>query len=124
MKEVPPGEGVGYGLAYCAQMLRRITVLTIGYGDGLPKALSNGVGRVLMRGHCAPPIVGLICMDQTIVDVTEIPGVEQGDTTVLIGRDGRKEISVFKLEERCSTINNEVLSRLGARMEWMMVDRI
>lgn len=118
MKDVPPGEGVGYGLAYCAQTLRRITVLAIGYGDGLPKALSNGVGRVLMRGRCAP-IVGLICMDQTIVDVTEIPGVEQ-----VIGRDGRKEISVFELEERCSTINNEVLSRLGARMERMMVDRI
>lgn len=79
------------------------------------------MGRMLLRGHSAP-IVGVICMDQTMVDVTEIPGVEQGDVAVLIGRDRRGEISVYELAERCGTITNEVLSRLGARLERVVVD--
>ena len=110
-----PGESVGYGLAYRAAQRRRIAILTIGYADGLPRSLSCGRGSVLLHGREAP-IIGRICMDQTLIDVTDIPDVQSGDDAVVIGQSGEREISAYTLAEAAGTITNEILSRLGARL--------
>lgn len=112
------GESAGYGLAFIADREMKLAVLSIGYADGLPRALSGGNGRVLINGYSVS-ILGRICMDQTLVDVSGVPDDEiaQGDTAVLIGRSGQKEITAGELAERCGTITNEILSRLGARLE-------
>ena len=90
-------------------------MLSIGYADGLPRALSCGNGQVLINGHRAP-IVGRICMDQTLVDVTDIPFLCPGGEAVLIGSSGSEEITAYDLAEACGTITNEILSRLGERL--------
>ena len=118
VKDLPRGEGAGYGPQDLADRDRRIAVLSIGYADGLPRSLSRGRGRVLIRGAEAP-VTGLICMDQTLVDVTDIPGVESGDAAVIIGVSGRRELTAFDLAE--GTITNEVLSRLGPRLGRIVV---
>lgn len=112
------GESAGYGLAYTAKRDMKLAVLSIGYADGLPRTLSGGNGRVLIHGYSAP-ILGRICMDQTLVDVSGIPDGEiaQGDTAVLIGRSGTQEITAGELADQCGTITNEILSRLGARLD-------
>ena len=120
VKEVYPGESVGYGCAYVAEDTKKIAVLAIGYGDGLPRSLSAGAGRVLIHGESAP-VVGRICMDQMMVDVTGIADVRTGETATLIGRDGAQEITAYELAEKTGTITNEILSRLGARLRRVVV---
>ncbi len=121
VKELKPGETAGYGLQFVAEKPTKLAVLTIGYADGLPRSLGNGVGSVLIRGQRAP-IVGLICMDQTLVDVSGITGVRPKDTAVLIGRSGENEILASDLAKQTGTITNEILSRLGARLERIVVE--
>ncbi len=116
VRTVPAGEGAGYGLAFRAVRESTLAVLTVGYADGLPRCLSGGVGRVLIGGRFAP-IAGRICMDQTLVDVTGIPGVRAGDTATLIGRDGDECIGACEVAEKSGSITNELLSRLSARLE-------
>ena len=94
----------------------KIAALAIGYGDGLPRALSDQAGAVLIQGKRAA-IIGRICMDQTLVDVTDIEEVRGGDVAVLIGRSGQEELTVYEMAARCHTITNEILSRLGNRLE-------
>lgn len=115
VKEVYPGECVGYGGAFIATRKKRIAVLAIGYADGLPRELSCGAGRVLIHGQSAP-VVGNICMDQTIVDIDEIPGVKAGETATLIGKSGKEEITAYEWAQKAGTITNEILSRLGERL--------
>ena len=122
VKELGTGEAAGYGLQFVAEKPTRLAVLTIGYADGIPRSLGKGVGSVLIRGKRAP-IAGLICMDQTLVDVTGIAGVRAGDEAVLIGRSGEEEILAGDLAEQAGTITNEILSRLGARLERIVVER-
>lgn len=116
VKELFQGEGAGYGLHFVAEENKKIAVLSIGYADGIPRGLSCGVGNVLINGFFAP-IIGNICMDQTLVDITNIPNVKQGDIAVIIGKSGNKEITVYDLAEQTGTITNELLSRLGSRLE-------
>ncbi len=122
VKELGAGEAAGYGLQFVAGNPAKLAVLTIGYADGVPRSLGKGVGSVLIRGKRAP-IAGLICMDQTLVDVTGIAGVRAGDEAVLIGRSGEEEIFAGDLAEQAGTITNEILSRLGARLERIVVER-
>ncbi len=110
------GESAGYSLAFTAEKDMRAAVLSIGYADGLPRELSCGRGHVLLHG-CRAPIIGRICMDLTLVDVSHIPQVSAGDTAVLIGTSGEQEITATELASRCGTITNELLSRLGERLE-------
>lgn len=119
VKNLYKGESAGYGLQYTAEENRRIAVLSIGYADGLPRMLSCGVGRVLINGYIAP-IIGRICMDQTLVDITDVPNVKQGDIAVLIGKSGDLEITAYDLAEQTGTITNEIVSRLGTRLERKM----
>lgn len=116
VRELPAGESTGYELQFTSQRPSRIAVLTIGYGDGLPRSLSCGAGSVLLHGKEAP-IAGLICMDQTMVDVTGIPHVSPGDTAVIIGKSGGLEITATQVAEWAGTIPNEILSRLGERLD-------
>ena len=95
-------------------------MLSIGYADGIPRSLSNGHGRVLINGQFAP-IIGNICMDQMLVDVTDIKEVKQGDIAVLIGKSGDLEITAYDLAEQTESITNEILSRLGARLERILI---
>ena len=120
IKKVKAGEGVGYGYAYVADSERQIGVLSIGYADGIPRMLSCGKGQVLIHGKAAP-IVGNICMDQMMVDVSDIPETVSGDIAVLIGKSGDLEISAYGIAEQCGTITNEVLSRLGKRLKRIVV---
>jgi len=120
LKTLKPGEFSGYGLKFKAERETQIAVLSIGYADGLPRVLSCGKGCVLINGYRAP-IIGAICMDQTTVDVTGIPGVCQGGDAVIIGRSGSEEISAADLAEQAGTITNEILSRLGGRLGRVLV---
>lgn len=116
VKTVFAGEYIGYGFTFIAPKEMKIAVLAIGYADGLPRSLSCGVGHVLIDGHKAP-VLGCACMDQTMVDVTDIEKVERGDTAVVIGKSGGAEIRARDVAEQAGTISIEVLSRLGTRLE-------
>ena len=89
--------------------------MSIGYADGVPRDAADRGVQVLVHGRRAP-VVGRVCMDQLLVDVTDVPGVQAGDTVTLIGRDGGCEIRAEQLADWCGTITNELLSRLGARL--------
>ena len=120
LKKLRTGEGAGYGLHYTATSERTIAVVTIGYADGFPRSLSNSRGSVLIRGKKAP-IVGRICMDQTLVDVTDIPETCCGDLVVLIGESGNQRITAYELCNLTHTITNELLSRMGNRLPRIVV---
>lgn len=115
VRTLAPGEGAGYGLAFRANQPRQLAVVAIGYADGLPRSLPQQGGEVLLHGmHC--PMVGHMCMDQLLVDVTGLPGVTPGDAATLIGTDGQQQICAEAVARQCGTITNEILSRLGARL--------
>ena len=116
VRELYAGESAGYGNDFTADKNMRIATVTIGYADGYPRSLSNGAGRMLINGRYAP-IIGRICMDQTSVDVTDIPDARQGGIATLIGRDGENEITACELADKAGTITNEILSRMGTRIE-------
>ncbi len=120
VKDLYAGEYAGYGMAFRAERNMKIAALTIGYADGLPRSLSGGVGEVLIDGKRAP-VIGRICMDQTLVDVTDILDVKAGDVAVLIGKSGEEEISACDLAEWAGTISNEILSRMGGRLKRMIL---
>lgn len=115
VKDVAAGTGISYGSTYVTPKTERIATIPVGYGDGYPRALSN-CGYVLIRGKKAP-IRGRICMDQFMADVSEIPGVVQGDEVTLVGCDGQECITV---EELCgiigNTFNYEFVCDLGKRI--------
>lgn len=116
IRQLAPGESAGYGMAYTAIRPTTIAAITIGYGDGLSRNLSEGKGAVLLHGQSAP-IIGRICMDQLLADVTAIPRLQPGDVATLIGSDGSENISAADLADACGTITNELLSCLGPRLE-------
>ena len=115
LRTVSAGEGAGYGLAFRARGDTKLAVVTVGYADGLPRMLAQAGGEVLIQGvRC--PMVGRMCMDQMLVDVTGVPQTAPGDVVTLIGRDGGAEIRAEEVAARCGTITNELLSRLGSRL--------
>lgn len=114
VRAVKRGQSIGYADAYTVQRRSLIATLPVGYADGLMRALSN-CGPVLIRGRRAP-IVGKISMDLTLIDVTDVPTVCEGDEVVLIGRQGDQEIRVEDLARLAQTIPYEILSRIGPRV--------
>ncbi len=118
IRDLQPGDTAGYGRVYRCTRPSRLAVVTIGYGDGLPRELSQRGGQVLLRGHRCP-MVGRMCMDQLLIDVTDLEDVCPGDVVTLLGRDGGQEIRAEELAQRCGTITNELLSRLGARLPFL-----
>ncbi|HIE04712.1 MAG TPA: alanine racemase [Candidatus Latescibacteria bacterium] len=114
LKEIPPGASVSYGRTFVAGKRTRIATVPIGYGDGYPRALSNR-GKALVRGKRAR-IVGNICMDQLMLDVTHIEGVRVGDEVVLIGGQGDERITAEELASLAGTINYEIVTSLNGRI--------
>ncbi len=114
VKDVPAGEGISYGLTYKTLKPSRIATLPLGYADGYSRMLSNKTD-VLINGQAAAN-TGTICMDQFMVDVTEIPGVEVGIEAVLIGSSGDATITADDIAARLDTINYEVVCMISARV--------
>lgn len=114
IKEVPPGTPISYGGTYTTEKKTKIATITVGYGDGYPRLLSNK-GYVLVKGmRC--PILGRICMDQLMIDVTEVDGVKEGDEVTLIGGCGDKKITMEELGELSGRFNYELACELGKRI--------
>lgn len=114
VKELEVGIGVGYGSTYITKKKTIVATIPIGYGDGYPRRLSN-VGRVLIKGKSAP-IIGRICMDQFMIDITDIDNVKVGDMVTLIGRDGEGLISVEELADLVGSFNYEFVCDIGKRI--------
>ena len=115
VRELPAGRPVGYGQTFITQRPTRVAVLGIGYADGYDRRLSNS-GAVLLRG-CRVPVIGRVCMDVTLVDVTELPAVEVGDRAVLWGPAGEHCLPVEEVARCADAIPYELLSRLGRRVK-------
>jgi len=119
LKEVPEGTPISYGGRWVARRPSRIATLPVGYADGYPRRLSGrpgfGNADVLVRGKRAP-VAGTVCMDMTMVDVTDVPGSAVGDEVVLLGSQGRETIDADELAERAGTISYEILCGIGARV--------
>ncbi len=114
LKEVARGESVSYGRTFVAPRDIRVATLPVGYADGCGRLLSNR-GQVLIQGQRVP-IIGRVCMDMTMVDVTGLTGVRMGDEAVLIGRQGAEEITADEVAEAQGTISYEILCRIGPRV--------
>ncbi len=114
LRTAEAGLGVGYGATYVTQAPTRIATVSVGYADGYPRALSNR-GRVLIRGQYAP-VIGRVCMDQIMADVTHIPDVEVEDVVTLVGRDGDCEIPVEEPANMSSSFNYEFVCSLTRRV--------
>ncbi len=114
VKDIQEGTPVSYGGTYVADKTRRIATVPIGYGDGYPRSLSNK-GYVLIRGQKAS-IVGRVCMDQFMVDVTHIPEVSCGDEVTLIGTDGAEQITMEQLGDLSGRFNYEFACDLSKRI--------
>jgi alanine racemase len=105
---------VGYNGTFVATEPMRLALLAVGYADGLDRKLGNRFS-LLVRGQRAP-LVGRISMDQAVVDVTEIDGVEPGDESVIVGSQGAETITAFDHARASETIPWEVFTRIGARV--------
>ena len=114
VKEIPAGEKVSYGGTFTTTRTTKLATVSVGYGDGYPRALSSK-GYVLVRGQKAP-IVGRVCMDQMMVDVTDIKNVTRADIVTLIGKDGDAEITVEEIAALAGTFNYEFVCDLGKRI--------
>ncbi|MCL4396560.1 MAG: alanine racemase, partial [Chloroflexi bacterium] len=115
VRDVPAGSFVSYGCTWRTERASRIAVVMVGYGDGFRRGPSN-YGYVLVRGERAP-VVGRVCMDQTMVDVTDIPGVQAGDEVVLIGKQGTREIRAEQVAQILGTSDYETVTTLSSRLE-------
>lgn len=116
VREIGPGETVSYGRIFRAEKPTKVASVAIGYADGLPRCLSGGKLRAIVHGRYAQGI-GRICMDQLMLDVTGIEGVAVGDEAIFIGRSDNCVIFAEELAQNAGTITNELVSRLGARLE-------
>lgn len=115
VKEVGPGIGVSYGATYVTEKpMTRIATVSAGYADGYPRALSNQ-GCVLIHGKKAP-IIGRICMDQMMVDVTDIPDVQVEDVVTLVGTDGDETITIEEIANQAARFDYEMLCDISSRV--------
>ncbi|MGA3264567.1 MAG: alanine racemase [Terracidiphilus sp.] len=119
VRAVPAGAVVGYNSTFVATEPMRLALVATGYGDGLDRRLGNRFS-LLVRGERAP-VVGRISMDQTVLDVTEIPGVEAGDEVVILGTQGSETITAFDYAEAAGTIPWEIFTRISARVRRVAV---
>ncbi len=121
VKLIKKGEFVSYGRTFIANEDKKIATVSIGYADGYPRNLSNKNVKVKVNGKYAK-IVGRICMDQLIIDVSNICNIKQGDVVSLIGED--KNISATQIAKKSGTITNELLSRMGDRLERIYINKV
>ena len=114
IKEIETGTEISYGGTFTAPHPMRIATIPVGYGDGYPRMLSNK-GYVLIHGKRAK-ILGRICMDQFMVDVTDIPEAKEDDEVTLIGRDGEEEITVEEMAACSGGFHYEIICDIGKRV--------
>jgi alanine racemase len=110
LKTVPPGTAISYGQTFVTQRKTKVATLPVGYGDGYTRLLS-GRGEVLINGQRAP-LIGRICMDMCMVDVSRVPHVKTGDRVTLFGED----LSIDEIAATIGTINYEILCAVGKRV--------
>jgi len=113
IQKLKPGEVVGYGMRYTAPGERRIAVLPIGYGDGFPRVRNEGCA--LIRGQRAP-LIGGIAMDALMVDITDIPEAQMWDEAVIMGRQGKEEITVRDIAALKKSVTYDVLTNWRLRL--------
>jgi alanine racemase len=114
IKRVPPGTGISYGHRFVADRPTVLAAVPVGYADGYSRLLSS-CGEVLIRGRRAR-VAGTVCMDWTLIDATDIPGVAVGDEVTLLGRDNGQRISAEEWAERIGTISYEVFCQVSKRV--------
>jgi alanine racemase len=114
LRDLPPGQPVGYGARFITQRPSRIAVMNAGYADGIMRQRSNH-GCVLVRGRRVP-LVGTVSMDLTTIDVTDVPAVELGDIVTIYGKDGSAEIQVSDVAREIGTVTSDLLCALGRRV--------
>ena len=120
VRTVYTGEYAGYGMKFEAKKDTTVAAVSIGYADGVPRELSGGKGAALVGGKKVP-IIGRICMDQLLLDVSDVSDIKAGDEVVLIGVSGKEKITAGEVAAQCHTITNEILSRMGGRLTRVMV---
>lgn len=114
IKTIKPGESVSYGRRYIAKRDTVVATIPVGYADGYPRQVSNK-SRVLINGEYAP-VIGNVCMDQMMVDVTDIKNVSVGDDVILVGRQGNNEVTFEEIAALAGTINYEIICGIGKRV--------
>jgi len=114
IKEVPKGVGLSYGHTFITKRASKIATLPIGYADGLSRLLSNR-GKVLLQGQVCP-IVGRVCMDMCLVDVTKVRTAQVGNEVVLLGQQGKKEITADNMAKILNTISYEIVCAISNRV--------
>ena len=114
LKDVPAGFSVGYGRKFIAERPSKIATLALGYADGYPRPYSQQ-GKVLVNG-CIAPLAGNICMDQCMVDVTDVPDVKVGDEVIVMGSDGKNTILADDIARATGTISYEICCAFGQRL--------
>jgi len=120
VRDMPKGSSISYGRTFIAPQKMRIATLSAGYADGYPWHLSNRGAAVLVRGQRCD-VVGRVTMDLMMTDVSNVQGVQVGDDVVLMGRDGREEVSCTELAEKAGTIPWEIVTRIGERVRRVFV---
>ena len=115
VKWIKAGESVSYGRHFVAQKPTKVATLSIGYADGLSRLVSNQGLEVLLHGKKAK-LIGNICMDQCMADVTEIEGVQEGDEAVIVGEQEGNRVTIDRISRMTNTINNETLTSLASRL--------
>ena len=119
LRSVPAGAGIGYNATFVAKRPSRIGVLAAGYGDGIHRSLGNR-GSVLLRGKLVP-IIGIISMDVTMIDVTDIEGVETGEVATIYGSDGNQVLPANRVARSIGTVTSDLLSAASQRVERVYV---
>lgn len=114
LKDVPAGFSVGYGRKYISEKPSKIATITLGYADGYPRPYS-AQAKVLVNG-CVAPIAGNICMDQCMIDVTNVPDVKVGDEVIVMGSDGVNSVTADDIAHATGTINYEITCAFGQRL--------
>lgn len=114
LKSVPPKTGISYSRTFVTSRETLVATIPIGYADGYSRALSNS-GQVLIKGRRAP-VIGRVCMDMTMVDVTDVPGVRPGDEVIIIGGEGENRITADDIAGWAGTIAYETLCGIGERV--------
>ncbi len=118
-KTIDKGDAVSYGRTFTASEERKIATVTIGYADGIPRNLEDGY--ILVNGYLAP-IIGRICMDQLMIDITDIPVVEPDEIVTVIGINETNQIKAEEIASNSGTITNELLTRLGNRLKRIYIN--
>ncbi|HPJ44727.1 MAG TPA: alanine racemase [Tenuifilaceae bacterium] len=119
IKEVEPGDFVGYGTSYMANKRIKVAIIPVGYANGFSRSLSN-TGRVLIRGKRVP-VIGTVTMNTMSVNVSDIPNVQAGDEVVIIGKQKRLSISVASFSEMSDQLNYQLLTRLPGNIPRIVV---